>query len=45
VVFPGGIPLQSGDNIIGAIGVSGGTPDQDAMVAQAGADRLSGTST
>lgn len=45
VVFAGGIPLQSGDTVIGAIGVSGGTPDQDAMVAQTGADRLSETST
>ncbi len=40
VVFAGGIPLKSGDTIIGAVGVSGGTPDQDEMVAQAGVDRL-----
>jgi uncharacterized protein GlcG (DUF336 family) len=40
VVFAGGIPLTSGDTIIGAVGVSGGTPDQDEMVAQAGVDRL-----
>lgn len=40
VVFAGGIPLTSGDTIIGAVGVSGGTPDQDEIVAQAGVDRL-----
>ncbi len=40
VVFAGGIPLTSGDTIIGAVGVSGGMPDQDEMVAQAGVDRL-----
>lgn len=40
VVFAGGIPLTSGETIIGAVGVSGGTPDQDEMVAQAGVDRL-----
>jgi uncharacterized protein GlcG (DUF336 family) len=37
MVFAGGIPLKQGSKIIGAIGVSGGTGDQDHSVAQAGA--------
>jgi uncharacterized protein GlcG (DUF336 family) len=37
-IFPGGIPLKAGDRVIGAIGVSGGKPDQDHSVAEAGAD-------
>ena len=41
ISFPGGIPLknQSGD-IVGAIGVSGDTVENDHLVAQAGADTL-----
>ncbi len=34
--FAGGIPLMRGDDVAGAIGVSGGTPDQDQEVAEAG---------
>jgi uncharacterized protein GlcG (DUF336 family) len=37
ISFPGGIPLKQGDRIIGAIGVSGGSVDQDHAVAAAGA--------
>jgi len=37
----GGIPLVVGDSIVGAIGVSGGTSQQDGQCAQAGADALS----
>lgn len=38
VVFAGGVPLRGGDGqIIGALGVSGGRPDQDAQVAHAAA--------
>lgn len=37
VIFGGGIPLMSDGKVIGAVGVSGGTPDQDHEVAQAGA--------
>jgi uncharacterized protein GlcG (DUF336 family) len=40
IVFPGGIPLKSGDEVIGAIGVSGGEVDQDQTVAEAGAGAL-----
>lgn len=37
-VFPGGIPLRNADGeVIGAIGVSGGTVSQDFIVAEAGA--------
>jgi uncharacterized protein GlcG (DUF336 family) len=37
VIFPGGIPLRRGGEIVGAIGVSSGTVDQDQEVAEAGA--------
>lgn len=36
VIFAGGIPLQDGDQVVGAVGVSGGTVDQDQEVAGAG---------
>jgi uncharacterized protein GlcG (DUF336 family) len=36
IVFGGGIPLTDRDEIVGAIGVSGGTVDQDVEVAEAG---------
>jgi uncharacterized protein GlcG (DUF336 family) len=36
IIFAGGIPLQSGDRIVGAIGVSGGSVEQDREVAEAG---------
>jgi len=39
-VLEGGVPILAGGAIIGAIGVSGGTSQQDAQVAQAGADAL-----
>ena len=39
--FPGGIPLKVGEQIVGAIGVSGGLVDQDQQVAEAGAAALS----
>ncbi len=42
VIFPGGLPLKRGGKVVGAIGVSGGMADQDAQVAQAGADALDG---
>jgi uncharacterized protein GlcG (DUF336 family) len=37
MIFAGGIPLKQGSKIVGAIGVSGGTGDQDHSVAEAGA--------
>ena len=37
ITFPGGIPIRRGDEIIGAIGVSGSTVENDHTVAEAGA--------
>jgi len=37
VIFAGGIPLRADGKVIGAVGVSGGRPDQDHEVAEAGA--------
>src|ERR1700687_69378 len=38
MIFAGGIPLRMEGKVIGAIGVSGGSGEQDHSVAQAGAD-------
>ena len=38
MIFAGGVPLKRGDQIVGAIGVSGGTGTQDQSVAEAGAE-------
>jgi uncharacterized protein GlcG (DUF336 family) len=40
VIFPGGIPLTENGMIVGAVGVSGGTVEQDHDVAAAGAASL-----
>jgi uncharacterized protein GlcG (DUF336 family) len=40
MIFAGGIPLQQGGEWVGAIGVSGGSGDQDHAVAEAGAAAL-----
>src|SRR5580692_2761621 len=37
MIFAGGIPLKRGDQVMGAIGVSGGSGSQDHAVAEAGA--------
>src|ERR1700729_3791783 len=37
MIFAGGIPLKKGDQVVGAIGVSGGSGEQDHAVAEAGA--------
>ena len=37
---PGGIPLVEGGKIIGAVGCSGATGDQDAVACKAGADTV-----
>ena len=37
IIFAGGIPLRHGGTVVGAIGVSGGTVEQDQEVAEAGA--------
>jgi uncharacterized protein GlcG (DUF336 family) len=36
IIFAGGIPLESGDEVVGAIGVSGGSVEADHEVAEAG---------
>jgi uncharacterized protein GlcG (DUF336 family) len=38
VASPGGFPLVEGGKLIGAIGCSGGTGDQDAVICKVGAD-------
>jgi uncharacterized protein GlcG (DUF336 family) len=38
MIFAGGIPLKQGDEVVGAIGVSGGMGKQDQAVAEAGAE-------
>ncbi len=40
MIFAGGIPLKQGGKVIGAIGVSGGSGDQDHAVAEAGVAAL-----
>ncbi|HEY1899019.1 MAG TPA: heme-binding protein [Steroidobacteraceae bacterium] len=35
VIFAGGLPLKHGDVVIGAVGASGGTVEQDEKVAEA----------
>lgn len=40
VTFGGGFPVESDGSVIGAIGVSGGSPDEDMTVAQAGLDAI-----
>ena len=41
ISFPGGIPIYDGDDVIGAIGVSGSTVENDHDVAQAGVTSIS----
>jgi uncharacterized protein GlcG (DUF336 family) len=41
VVFAGGLPITSGGELIGGVGVSGGHYTQDQEIAQAGLDVLS----
>ena len=38
MIFAGGVPLKREGRVVGAIGVSGGTGDQDQEVAEAGAE-------
>ena len=42
IVFGGGVPIIVNGVFIGAVGVSGGTADQDAQVATAGAKAVGG---
>ena len=40
VASPGGVPLIENGKLIGAIGCSGGTGDQDALICKVGADTI-----
>lgn len=40
MIFAGGIPLKKGDIVVGAVGVSGGSGEQDHAVAEAAAAAL-----
>src|SRR5262249_32447261 len=40
MIFGGGVPLKSGNQVIGAVGVSGGTGEQDQTIAEAAAAAL-----
>lgn len=37
MIFAGGVPLRRGGKVVGAVGVSGGSGEQDHAVAEAGA--------
>ncbi|GMI26561.1 hypothetical protein TeGR_g4937 [Tetraparma gracilis] len=37
-IVPGGLPVSEGGEVVGSVGVSGGTPDQDEEVARAGVE-------
>ena len=38
MIVAGGVPLFVSEEIVGGVGCSSGTPDQDEVVAQAGVD-------
>ncbi len=38
MIFAGGVPIKEDGTVIGAVGVSGGTGDQDQAIAEAGAE-------
>ena len=40
VIFGGGVPIRVGGVLVGAIGCSGGSAEEDEIVAQAGADAV-----
>ena len=40
MLFEGGVPITVGNQVIGAVGISGVTAQQDGMIAQAGVDAL-----
>jgi uncharacterized protein GlcG (DUF336 family) len=40
MIFAGGLPLKSGNEVVGAVGVSGGSGDQDQIIAEAAAAAL-----
>jgi uncharacterized protein GlcG (DUF336 family) len=40
MIFAGGLPLKSGNHVIGAVGVSGGAGEQDEQIVEAAAAAL-----
>jgi uncharacterized protein GlcG (DUF336 family) len=40
MIFAGGVPLKQGGKVVGGLGISGGSGDQDQAVAEAGAAAL-----
>ena len=42
VIFGGGVPVKRGEAVIGAVGSSGGTVDQDVKIAEAAVSAFSG---
>jgi uncharacterized protein GlcG (DUF336 family) len=40
IIFGGGFPLEDNGSVVGAIGSSGGMPDEDVEIAQAGVERF-----
>jgi uncharacterized protein GlcG (DUF336 family) len=40
MIFAGGLPLKSGNKVVGAVGVSGGTGEQDQQIVEAAAAAL-----
>jgi uncharacterized protein GlcG (DUF336 family) len=40
VIFAGGMPVKVGDSVVGAVGASGGTVEQDQKVVEAGVNAL-----
>jgi len=40
VIFAGGVPVVIDGQVVGAVGVSGGSSDEDRQIAQAGADAV-----
>ena len=42
MIFAGGIPLTHDGKVVGAIGVSGGSSEQDQTVAEAGVEATAG---
>jgi glc operon protein GlcG len=41
VIFGGGAPIRSAGNLVGAVGISGGSEQQDSQIARAAASALS----
>jgi uncharacterized protein GlcG (DUF336 family) len=40
MIFAGGVPLKQGNQVVGGLGISGGSGEQDQAVAEAGAAAL-----